>query len=622
MHLPAPSLIHAGHLCVASVQFAYWLLWGGSLALSLTLVILLWTRWGQSQPLHKCAALSIIVHLLLAFLTMTVRIVNGDGGGSGGGGPIHVRIIEEAAAPAAQAIANDTQAAATETLSSFAPPPLLPAPSKKKEPEAAPEVEESPSLPEAAPLVADVAPEESVKPIVETKLESSAPPAPTKPETSEANATPTAIQPSPSPQTRVADASSTAEVSSPNSKSTKTEPTAAPVQKPAAVAEVATADTVSPYSLRGAPGRLGVVAGQGGNAETEAAVAAALRWLAAAQDRDGRWNAVQFGAGREEMVLGQNRGGAGRNADTGITALALLAFLGAGHSHVQGAYQENVRRGLDFVLRSQAADGNLFGDATLYAQMYCHSMAAFALAEAQAVTGDQRLQAGVIKATNFSLAAQNSTTGGWRYRPGDTGDTSQLGWQIMALASAERAGIDVPDQTWNRVERFLHTVQRGSSGGLASYRPDSPASTSMTAEALYCRLLLEEMCGVRLAEPACAEATAQLLATPPTAERVNLYYWYYATLALHHRQHASEAAKTAWRNWNEAMTAALMKTQLTDGKDAGSWSANTIWGGYGGRVYTTAMAAMCLEVYYRYAPAPPRADTWSASRPQTQSKTR
>ena len=110
---------------------------------------------------------------------------------------------------------------------------------------------------------------------------------------------------------------------------------------------------------------------------------------------------MQFGAGQEEMVLGQNRGGAGRNADTGITALALLAFLGAGHSHVQGEYQDTVRRGLDFLLRSQAADGSLFGDATLYAQMYCHSMATFALAEAQAMTGDRRLEPAVTKAVNF-----------------------------------------------------------------------------------------------------------------------------------------------------------------------------------------------------------------------------
>jgi hypothetical protein len=249
-------------------------------------------------------------------------------------------------------------------------------------------------------------------------------------------------------------------------------------------------------------------------------------------------------------------------------------------------------------------------------------MATFALTEALALTGDRRLDAAATKAVNFTLASQNTTTGGWRYRPGDTGDTSQLGWQIMALASAERAGITIPDRSWNGVARFLRSVERGNRGGLASYRPDSPASTSMTAEALYCRLVLEEMNSTNLVEAAAAEATTQILATPPSAERTNMYYWYYATLALHHRQQANDAAKAAWRTWNDAMTTALTKSQLTSGANAGSWESNTIWGGYGGRIYTTAMATMCLEVYYRYAPAPKRGGTWSAARPDSQPPTR
>jgi hypothetical protein len=386
--------------------------------------------------------------------------------------------------------------------------------------------------------------------------------------------------------------------------------------KPVAPAddELAASDS---YSLRNAPGRLSIIEGQGGNAKTEAAVAAALRWLCENQSRDGRWDAVKFGAGQEQMVLGQNRGGAGRNADTGVSALALLAFLGAGHTHQHGAYQETVRHGLDFLLRSQAADGNLFGDATLYAQMYCHSMATFALAEAQAVSGDRRLQPAVVKAVNYSVRAQNAATGGWRYRPGDTGDTSQLGWQIMALASARRAGIDVPDQTWQRIERFLRSVRRGSAGGLASYRPDSPVSTSMTAEAFYCRYVLREMSNVNVDEPAAAEARAQLLATLPGAERVNLYYWYYATLAMHHAQQSNDDAAAAWRTWNDALTTALLETQVSDGPDNGSWTSDTMWGGYGGRVYTTAMATMCLEVYYRYAPTQAAHAGWTAARPDS-----
>jgi len=335
------------------------------------------------------------------------------------------------------------------------------------------------------------------------------------------------------------------------------------------------------------------------------------------QSADGRWDASRFEAGREQVVLGQDRHGAGGNADTGISALAILAFLGAGHTHLEGNYRPTVRSGLEFLLRSQAADGNLAGQAELFARMYCHAMATFALGEAQAMTGDKRLEPALRRAVAYSVRAQHPSTGGWRYRVGDTGDTSQLGWQMMSLWSAQQAGIEVSPQTWTGVDRFLRSVRRGRSGGLASYRADGPASTSMTAEALYCRLLLDETIGGGLDETSAREATDSLLADRPTATRVNLYYWYYATLALHHRQQADSQAEDAWFAWNSDLTSTLLQTQVDAGPDAGSWNSNTVWGGYGGRVYTTAMATLCLEVYYRYAPITPR-DQWIATRPDEQ----
>src|SRR6187455_2360211 len=110
MNRPIQFLVDGAFPLLAFGQITYWVLWAGSLALSVVLVILLYTRWGRSEPLHKCAALSLIVHLVLAFLTMTVRIVNdGDGGGGGGGGgPIHVRIVEDAGQHAPVAIAMTT----------------------------------------------------------------------------------------------------------------------------------------------------------------------------------------------------------------------------------------------------------------------------------------------------------------------------------------------------------------------------------------------------------------------------------------------------------------------------------------------------------------------------------
>jgi hypothetical protein len=607
----APRLANAVLPCLASVQLAYWVAWGGSLALSIALVVLMRTRWGQSKPLQKCAALSLLVHLMLAFLTMTVRIVGGDGSGGGGGAPIRVRIVQDrGTATTLTNVVTESSAA----RDAAAPQLLAPPPTKEEVPTF---VEDTPPKPTPVEVATDVSaklPVEAAKTakphdalmapallaVVNPDKTSAAVKTPDKP------ATPAAKPPDP--------VTTPAAVATPK-------PSQPAGQLAPAATQASTAAVGNAYSLRSASDRLSLIEGQGGNAKTEAAVVAALNWLVAAQSRDGRWSANQFGAGQEQMVLGQDRGGAGRNADTGVSALALLAFLGAGHSHIQGEYRDTVRRGVDFLLRSQAADGSLFGDSTLYAQMYCHSMATFALAEAEAMSGDRRLEPVVVKAVNYSLAAQNTGTGGWRYRPGDSGDTSQMGWQIMSLASAKRAGIRVPDQTWNRIDRFLRSVRRGNFGGLASYRADSPASTSMTAESLYCHSILDEMSGLTFAEPAANEATNQVLTSLPTTDRVNLYYWYYATLALHHRQQTNDAAATAWHTWNDALTDTLLNTQVTEGSESGSWNTNCLWGGYGGRVYTTSLAAMCLEVYYRYAPTPSEQQLW-ATRPASSPATR
>jgi hypothetical protein len=346
--------------------------------------------------------------------------------------------------------------------------------------------------------------------------------------------------------------------------------------------------------MRVANDRLSLARQRGATAETEQAVASALIWLASSQSPDGRWDARATGAGQERQVAGQNRSSAGLRADTGITGLAILAFLGAGHTHLEGQHRQVVQHGLEYLLRSQGGDGNLAGPAGRYAMMYCHGIATLAVCEALAMTGDPRLTPFAQRAVGYTLAAQDPITGGWRYGPGEPGDTSQFGWQVMGLVSAELAGIPVPETHRIGMLRFLQSVSSGRYGGLAAYRPPERgnATHSMTAEALVCRLFL----GLGHHQGALDEAADLVLQATPATGRANLYYWYYATLGL------SQMDDARWRAWNNALRPRLLSSQRTDGHAAGSWDPNTLWGGHGGRVYSTALAALCLEVYYRYAP--------------------
>ena len=169
---------------------------------------------------------------------------------------------------------------------------------------------------------------------------------------------------------------------------------------------------------------------------------------------------------------------------------------------------------------------------------------------------------------------------------------SQFGWQVLALQSAKLGGANVPAKAFDRMEDFIDECTSGVGKGLASYRPGQGPNTTMTAEALLCRYVLKQ----NVADQTRIEAARRMAMERPTPHHVNLYYWYYGTLAMYH------AGGNDWTRWNEEMKSTLLGLQETSGENAGSWAPDGMWGGYGGRVYSTAMATLNLEVYYRYLP--------------------
>ncbi len=553
-----------------------WLiLWSVLAAITILLIVLLRTRWSNTRPMRKCAILSLWVHVLLALAATTVHIVSGAPD-AGADKPIRVTVL------AAMPVSND-EPLEEEITPDWEQPKQTALVAPEPDPLEMPE----PDLLEA--VVEVPAPQEPAPPLEAPSLLAA-------PETVEAETKSEQVD------AALVEKTATPSESEPELATTGS-PTETPTPEPAPDAPSVPNDLQSTlpsaYADRFAPNRNQLVEQRGGSEQTERAVRAALGWLANAQSRNGGWDASRFGAGQERVVLGHNRRGAGANADMGISGLALLAFLGSGHTHLRGPYAKEVANGLEYLRQHQRADGSLYGEAQLFARMYCHSMATFAVCEAYALTGDPRLEPMARAAVGYTLSMQHPTDGGWRYRRGDTGDTSQLGWQLMALKSAQLANLEIPAVTWTRVERFLRRVKRGHAGGLAAYRPEGPPSRTMTAEALFCRQLLQGKETFNFDPAPSLEATQSIAKELPTANRRNLYFWYYATLALHRNQHQSADAVAVWDDWNHALTTTLLETQ----QDDGSWSKTTVWGGYGGKVYTTALSTMCLEVYYRYNPA-------------------
>lgn len=222
----------------------------------------------------------------------------------------------------------------------------------------------------------------------------------------------------------------------------------------------------------------------GGTNETEAAVARGLRWLSRYQNRDGSWSLHAFH--RAPGAVG-DEDGLGQESDVAGTSLALLPFLGAGQTHRSGEYKSLVLRGLNWLVGQQKEDGDLRGSGI--GDMYAHGQAAIVLCEAYAMTRDPQLREPAQKALDFIVRAQHSA-GGWRYDPGQAGDTSVLGWQLMALRSGKMAYLRVPDRVFAGASRYLDSAQADRYGGRYAYLPGGGATPTMTAEALLCRQYL------------------------------------------------------------------------------------------------------------------------------------
>lgn len=354
----------------------------------------------------------------------------------------------------------------------------------------------------------------------------------------------------------------------------------------------------------GAGGRLRRAIRGGGGKATESAVDKALAWLARNQKADGSWGVVL-----NEQAEWCEKG------PMGITGLALLAFLGAGHTEKVGKYRENVQRAIGWIIGQQQADGALGkrpGGKDPWFK-YGQAIAGMALAEASAMARVPATREAAQKAINCTVALQKGKGSDklyWDY--GKTPDISINGWFVMQLKSAKVAGLQVDPASFEGAIKFLDLRQSDpvpqnqrvddgydSGGHRYGYRSKTPGM-NWTAIGNLCRLFTgtpaKEVRG----------AAAWMLQTNPPSWNANIgkglmgtwpmYYMYYNTLTMF------QVGGDLWNEWNTKMKKALVNNQRKDGEYDGSWDPLSKCEIKSGRVYSTALGAMCLEVYYRYLP--------------------
>jgi len=341
-------------------------------------------------------------------------------------------------------------------------------------------------------------------------------------------------------------------------------------------------------------GKAALLAAGGGTKSSEKAVAASLDWIARHQYPDGSWN---FDHSQSECNGRCADAGTGYNrARAAATGLALLTYLGAGHTQEDGRYQRVVYRGLYALGNMFELDKNGASFREPEGRMYSHGIATMAICEAYAMTGDPALRDPAQAAINYTCYAQDPNGGGWRYAPQQAGDTSVMGWQLGALKSGYLSQLSVPPLVVQRASGFLDTVM--TDGGKRYYYTidGEPGHEACTAIGTLCRMYM----GTERDAQGIPDAIDYLSRRGPS--RGDVYYNYYTAQAIFHYTGGKGAT---WKKWNEKMRDQLVETQAQQGHETGSWAPvgeKNAHGVRAGRLFTTAMSAMTLEVYYRMMP--------------------
>lgn len=359
----------------------------------------------------------------------------------------------------------------------------------------------------------------------------------------------------------------------------------------------------------------------GGTPSSEAAVEAALDWLARHQAEDGGWGFNHsFTPGCSCANSGTYEG------RTGATGAALLTYFGAGYTFADGPRADTIRRGMQFLLKSlninPAGYADLKGGDTGNGGIYQHGLATAALCEALAIDrvlmrmiqkdktvkfidpsgreityknlrelGDV-LQNTCQMTVNYLVFHQDPKGGGWGYQPKSAGDTSILGWQVMALISGRSERVETPSATWNGINSYLNAV---SSGNGYSYRTGMAPKKSTTAIGVLCRMYT----GAKRSDPHLKNSVVYLNNQGPS--QGEMYYNYYATQAMFAwGDEKGDDGEKLWTQWNDKTRDMLVNLQGKTGHEKGSWIST----GHaeGGRHFATCLAAMTLEIYYRKLP--------------------
>jgi prenyltransferase beta subunit len=311
----------------------------------------------------------------------------------------------------------------------------------------------------------------------------------------------------------------------------------------------------------------------------ERSVDKSLNWLARNRNRGGGWSfhAADEQAGKPDRDRSVVR----------ATSVALLALLGAGKSQIHGEFRNEVEGALTFLVSECSMTDKGLDCRGANGDLEAHAMATMVLCEVYATTEDRRFEAPAELAVYFLESLQNQDSGGWSNSQGAAASITTTAWCVMALQSAKHANIDVEPETKRLVEKFLDNLktEKGAFYGETKAGKEPRA----TAAGLLCRCLLGlDKKNAQLIEGANYLADPETIGDDAVAR-------FFATQVIFH------VGGDVWKTWNRMTRERLLATQDREGADSGRWLFDKdIDAASRGPVWSTAVASLTLETYYRY----------------------
>ena len=334
--------------------------------------------------------------------------------------------------------------------------------------------------------------------------------------------------------------------------------------------------------------------------ESVAAVTSALEWLAAQQNADGSWNGeVGFKLNQDYRVTAQRAG------HPGVTALAGMAFLSAGHLPERTPYGEVIAKATRYLTSRVNHQGYITDNGT---RMYSHAFATLFLAEVYGMTNSRDIATQLQSAVNYIVDCQNEE-GSWRYVPfAVESDMSITVCQLNALRGARNVGIRVPRSTIERAADYVarsyvrddrrddlymdyYRLGRGSFKYQAERSTRSSfALTAAGLAAMHNAGVYSDAGGIDLADSIDFLKRHYDLVSG-SRYRHHYFYWYghyYATQALY------VIGGQAWEWYYPRIRAELIAAQDADGSLPCTVGP--------GREFSTAVGAIILSLPYGYLP--------------------